>query len=268
MHMGLAAAIGGVVAFCSGALAGSPTVAFWTTAGSCPLYGERAAPDVGRFITFSFGTGLTIKVAGSDVGGTDATFTGIEQRVTGEYGPYQIVDVWRRSTTRETSVRLQDAMGNVLLTVYFDRGTMDWYLKDASLSLGWGMFLTSDRTAPSRVERGPLLDGVLPPGTMPSVFYRMVGTGFGVPFDNAGILEFRRGKTESSGTAAFVYACRADFNNDSVVDDADFTGFVQAYALMVCQRGDPCRADFDDDDFVDDRDFAAFVAAYDRLLCE
>jgi len=268
MHMGLAAAVCGGVALCSIALAGSPTVAFWTTAGSCPLYGDRVMPGSGRFTTFTFGSGLTIRVSGSDVGGTDATFTGIQQTVFGEYGSYEIVDVWRRSTTRETSVRLQDAMGNVLLTVYFARGTMDWYLQDSSLSLGWGMFLTSDRAAPPRVERGPLLDGVLPPGTMPSVVYRMVGTGFGVPFDNAGILEFKRGKTESAGTADFVYACRADFNNDAVVDDSDFTGFVLAYAAMACQRGDPCRADFNNDGVVDDSDFAAFAVAYDRLLCD
>jgi hypothetical protein len=67
---------------------------------------------------------------------------------------------------------------------------------------------------------------------------------------------------------SFTYACRADINNDAVVDDADFEGFIVEYAKMKCDRSDVCRGDFNEDGFVDDNDFAAFALAYDRLLCD
>ena len=64
--------------------------------------------------------------------------------------------------------------------------------------------------------------------------------------------------------------CPADFNNDGLVDDADFQIFVLAYDLLDCD--DPnmpagCPADLNYDRVVDDLDFQNFIIAYNDLLC-
>lgn len=69
---------------------------------------------------------------------------------------------------------------------------------------------------------------------------------------------------------ASVIVCRADFNCDAAVDDADFLTFVASYNVLDC--ADPsmpagCPADLNGDSFVDDSDFVVFVAAYNALLC-
>lgn len=73
-----------------------------------------------------------------------------------------------------------------------------------------------------------------------------------------------------SSTPAQVTICRADFNNDGLVDDGDFGTFVLSYNVLDCF--DPgmiqgCRADLNGDFVVDDGDFILFVAAYNDLLC-
>ena len=67
-----------------------------------------------------------------------------------------------------------------------------------------------------------------------------------------------------------MIVCRADFNCDAAVDDADFLTFVASYNVLDC--ADPsmpagCPADLNGDSFVDDSDFVVFVAAYNALLC-
>ncbi|MBY0111573.1 MAG: hypothetical protein K2Y21_02025 [Phycisphaerales bacterium] len=62
----------------------------------------------------------------------------------------------------------------------------------------------------------------------------------------------------------------ADFNGDSLVNDADFSIFSVAYDLLVCS--DPampagCPADITKDGFVDDADFAFFLSGYNTLVC-
>lgn len=64
--------------------------------------------------------------------------------------------------------------------------------------------------------------------------------------------------------------CPWDLTGDELVEDADFSLFVQSYDLLDC--GDAlmpanCAADFDNNGVVDDIDFTAFVAAYNFLLC-
>lgn len=64
--------------------------------------------------------------------------------------------------------------------------------------------------------------------------------------------------------------CPADFNNDWIVDDADFVIFASAYNILDCL--DPsmppgCPADLNGDGFVEDTDFVVFAAAYNMLLC-
>ncbi|MBX3381436.1 MAG: hypothetical protein KF805_15180 [Phycisphaeraceae bacterium] len=77
--------------------------------------------------------------------------------------------------------------------------------------------------------------------------------------------------TTFAGTQYFtVYTCRADLNEDGVVDDADFVIFAKAYNILICS--DPtmpagCPADINEDGFVDDADFVIFVAGYNELVC-
>jgi len=63
--------------------------------------------------------------------------------------------------------------------------------------------------------------------------------------------------------------CPADLNDDGLVDDADFTIFVQAYNILVCTSGTQvgCPADLTNDGVVADDDFTVFVVAYNELLC-
>ncbi|MBN8596436.1 MAG: hypothetical protein J0L78_02055 [Planctomycetes bacterium] len=73
-----------------------------------------------------------------------------------------------------------------------------------------------------------------------------------------------------ASTPAQVTICRADFNNDGQVDDADFSTFAVSYNVLDCF--DPamiqgCRADLNGDYVVDDADFIVFVLAYTDLVC-
>lgn len=68
----------------------------------------------------------------------------------------------------------------------------------------------------------------------------------------------------------FAMPCPSDFNNDGMVDDADFSIFVVGYNILDC--ADPtmtpgCPADINNDGLVDDADFSTFVVAYDQLVC-
>jgi hypothetical protein len=64
--------------------------------------------------------------------------------------------------------------------------------------------------------------------------------------------------------------CPGDLNGDTIVDDADFVLFADAYNLLDCL--DPlmpvgCPSDLNSDQFVDDADFVLFADAYNALLC-
>jgi hypothetical protein len=255
------------VALCTSVLAAPAAFKLQHETGWWTLYGDRVGTDAGAFTNYQAGVGLTIKILGSQVGGSDKTFSGIQQVVTGGYGPYALEGGWLRSPVRSMAIRLQDQQRTELMTIYFDQGTMEWIAAGPS-ELGWVMNMYIDQSKPSRVERGPLLDGVIPPGTMTSATMTMRGERFGAPASDSGVLEFARGQVRMSGNVSFTYACRADINNDTVVDDADFEGFIVEYAKMKCDRSDVCRGDFNEDGFVDDNDFAAFALAYDRLLCD
>ncbi|MBL8888074.1 MAG: hypothetical protein JNK16_15565, partial [Phycisphaerales bacterium] len=66
------------------------------------------------------------------------------------------------------------------------------------------------------------------------------------------------------------FACATDMNSDLLVDDTDFTIFIQQYNLLACS--DPampfnCVADFNQDGMVDDTDFVIFVGEYNQLVC-
>lgn len=259
------AAIGGVVVAFANALAVVPNVEFSTVGGYWLFYGGRAAPGVGQFNSFGGANNLSIRVLGAALGGRDETFTNVQVSYSGTYGPFSTVDQTLRSATGPTSLRFQNTQGTVLFTVVFDKATMDWFQVSAD-TLGWGVRLTPEVTGHPRVERGPLLDGVVPAGVMPSVSFRLDGTRFGPPRDNAGVLEFGRGQVTAQGSAGFRFSCRADLNNDGVVDDADFASFVASYAAMSCP-GSFCRADLNDDSIIDDADFARFARAYDSVLC-
>ncbi len=63
--------------------------------------------------------------------------------------------------------------------------------------------------------------------------------------------------------------CDGDFNLDFLVDDGDFSMFVQSYDMLDCATIFPhaCSSDLDGNGVVDDADFVLFVSAYDALLC-
>ncbi|MBL8875755.1 MAG: hypothetical protein JNM86_08170 [Phycisphaerae bacterium] len=66
------------------------------------------------------------------------------------------------------------------------------------------------------------------------------------------------------------FACATDMNGDLLVDDTDFTIFIQQYNVLACE--DPamplnCSADFNQDGLVDDTDFVIFVGEYNQLIC-
>lgn len=62
--------------------------------------------------------------------------------------------------------------------------------------------------------------------------------------------------------------CLADFNADTLVDDADFSIFAVAYDALICPNfPDPCTGDINKDGYVDDSDFQLFAVAYNELLC-
>lgn len=70
--------------------------------------------------------------------------------------------------------------------------------------------------------------------------------------------------------ADFSRFAAADFNSDSLVEDADFSLFAPAYSLLDC--ADPamptdCPADLNFDGAVDDLDFTLFVRSYNELIC-
>ncbi|MBL8886852.1 MAG: hypothetical protein JNK16_09340, partial [Phycisphaerales bacterium] len=77
------------------------------------------------------------------------------------------------------------------------------------------------------------------------------------------------GKTgDAPGTCANT--CPADFNNDGLVDDADFVQFAASYNVLDCAVPamlPGCPADLNADAFVDDADFVLFAAAYNELTC-
>lgn len=67
-----------------------------------------------------------------------------------------------------------------------------------------------------------------------------------------------------------TFACATDMNQDQLVDDTDFTIFIQQYSVLACDDpGMPfaCSADFNQDTIVDDTDFVIFVGEYNQLIC-
>lgn len=62
--------------------------------------------------------------------------------------------------------------------------------------------------------------------------------------------------------------CSSDFNNDRLVDDADFVIFVSSYNEVFCPSSGSCWTDLNSDGVTDDADFSLFFAAYNALVCE
>ena len=69
-----------------------------------------------------------------------------------------------------------------------------------------------------------------------------------------------------AGPLLNLSSCAADFNNDGLVDDSDFSIFVQSYNDLLTP-GAYRNADLNGDSQCDDSDFVIFVAAYNDLLC-
>ncbi|MBX3389084.1 MAG: hypothetical protein KF691_06465 [Phycisphaeraceae bacterium] len=85
---------------------------------------------------------------------------------------------------------------------------------------------------------------------------------------------FGGGFTTAGGLTARGVAlwrnCRADLNDDGVVDETDYVMFICAYNLVDCDESDMpahCPADLNDDGIVEDADFTIFSAAYNAYDC-
>lgn len=66
------------------------------------------------------------------------------------------------------------------------------------------------------------------------------------------------------------HPCPADFNEDGLVNDTDFTSFARRYDLLDCNgpnMGGGCVGDLNRDWVIDDADFQIFTVAYDALVC-
>lgn len=109
----------------------------------------------------------------------------------------------------------------------------------------------------------------------PSIGASVLLTISGVQASDAGAytVVFSNGCNDATSAAAAVSvnACPGDLNADGVIDDADFTIFVGAYNVLVCE--DPsmpvgCPADLNGDGLVEDLDFQVFIVGYDALVCE
>lgn len=99
-------------------------------------------------------------------------------------------------------------------------------------------------------------------------------TTLAVHFSDGFVLCVAAGQTAAGRTGDAPGACAAvcpgDFNNDSIVDDADFVFFAAAYNLLDCSEPampEGCPADLNTDLFVDDADFVLFANAYNQLAC-
>ncbi|MBS0189807.1 MAG: hypothetical protein U0573_13495 [Phycisphaerales bacterium] len=107
-------------------------------------------------------------------------------------------------------------------------------------------------------------------------YFYNAGTGEGHPtsLGSRGAWVYQASLASFSMTGIFVagpvFACPADLNGDSLVEDADFVIFLNAYNILDC--ADPtmpaaCPADFNTDAVVNDADFIIFLAAYNELVC-
>ena len=112
-----------------------------------------------------------------------------------------------------------------------------------------------------------------------SSFSYFEGTTFGPTAEGAAMYNYSNADAAtgfSYGPIAVRFAftprafCRADLNNDGVVDDNDFSIFVIAYNTLDCAdlaMPSGCPSDLNYSGFVDDEDFQVFVVAYNELLC-
>lgn len=76
-----------------------------------------------------------------------------------------------------------------------------------------------------------------------------------------------RGDIALDAAAEFHYTCRADFDDNGFVDDADFVIFAEDYAEFTCPTPTGCRTDFNADDIIEDIDFVFFTQAYEAFVC-
>ncbi len=113
-----------------------------------------------------------------------------------------------------------------------------------------------------------------------SILYRRSSMQLGYTPDSAGMPDvalgalglaelIKAGSVERvlAGDLLNLASCAADFNNDGLVDDADFVLFAQHYNDLLTP-GAFRPGDLNGDSLCDDSDFVLFVGAYDALLCQ
>ncbi len=138
-------------------------------------------------------------------------------------------------------------------------------------AIGDGVSFVWQRQNPATLAWSDLTDGPSDSGTVSGSHgptLTITGTTPASETNYRAIVSNQCGTVTSSPAA--VRFCAADLSCDGFVDDSDFSMFVVAYNLLVCD--DPemppgCPADLNRDGVVDDADFSLFVVAYNALLC-
>ena len=78
----------------------------------------------------------------------------------------------------------------------------------------------------------------------------------------------KRGNASRLFVLTLQTPCPADFNNDGMVDDADYVIFAAAYDQITCPAlPAECPADLNLDGIVDDADFGLFLLSYEFSVC-
>ncbi len=162
--------------------------------------------------------------------------------------------------------------------------TIPWPLTFNSFSLPPGAnsgqtVLRITTESGTEIFSAPLVAGasgvLIPANTMlPATNYRLrlafsaqqANPSTGFPGATA-FVAFDRETIYAFGTRA---ACKADLTGDTIVDDADFVIFSEAYQILLCADASMpsgCPADLVTDGLVDDTDFVVFSQAYEALVC-
>lgn len=157
-------------------------------------------------------------------------------------------------------------------------GTIAPCISEGNSTLSFGTFYIVDLSNGGSVWYQTFQPGetdiTLPAGTIPSgrAFIAVLTNENRFQTPNAGFGGAIAEMIFSQETRLFFNtrgSCPADQNGDGVVDDADFTLFVQAYNVLMCSAGTQfgCPADLTNDGQVVDDDFTLFVVAYNDLVC-
>ncbi len=226
------------------------------------FYAAATGPDAGEFRSLA-DSALSVRIDATSGGGEDVVFSGLRQVLTGTLGAAQPAIRGASAPISNASLRLENQDGVELFTISFGRGT--FILSESPANVVWTGNVQIDPSGLVAISRGPLLDDAIPAGDL-SYFTGGIDARIGFPSTSTGTITTAQSRGLVNLQLGVSFACRADFNNDRLVDDSDFIVFARAYDEMTYAESFR-REDMNDDRFVADYDFVQFAAAYDALAC-